>query len=340
MVNRGLRDRLDWRVLAALLASAAIIAGAVEVAPHLIHQSAPRNVADSAMLNNQCPADPHKSSCGSPPPASKLLNTNNADQIEEPATPGPGSNISVDPHLWQFCGAGAATVALSYWIDVFHHATSQPFTHPGLNPVTYNDGTFTNNHGQAYLMYVATQSKPPSFGSAGLVSFDVNDPTQTSANAEDTRDVLNWEASGHSSDWQNYWYTISYVANNAQNLRDHSPDADPHNPNAQVAENVIKTRLESDIAVGHPVIAQVNDGNLPDWAQSNAKGHGHLIAIIGYDNTATIPTYTYVETCTSQACGTVQTDGPNPDGSGTHTIPQSELYQAMQEFPGEGALIW
>jgi hypothetical protein len=127
---------------------------------------------------------------------------------------------------------------------------------------------------------------------------------------------------------------VSYVANDAQNVKDDSPDA-----GQQVTTDVVRSHIERSIGVtGHPVVAQVNDGDLPDRAQSQYKGHGQLIAVIGYDNTN--HTYTSVETCVDQVGGTIQTDGPDTDGTGTHTIPQDQLYQAMRDDPGEGALIW
>jgi hypothetical protein len=256
-----------------------------------------------------------------------------ANQIEEPAT---------DAWAAYLCGAGASAVALAYWnIDVLHYPKLTA-TDPG-GTFTYDpNGTnsATDGHGRSYIMYLATKIQPTNppdpanWTGQGEVTLDPANAANSGANAESVRDALNWEASGHAANWQNFFYTISYVSNDAQNQADHSPDA-----GTTVTASIINKHIVAGIGTSHrPVIAQVNDGDLPDWQSSGARGHGHLIAIIGYDNTT--GTYTYVETCSNQMCGTTQTDGPNADGTGTHTISKQQLFQAMTDFPGEGALIW
>lgn len=281
---------------------------------------------------NECVPSP-QGKCIGPPPTAYTLDPTAANQIEEPAT---------DAWAAYLCGAGASAVALSYWnINVLHYPKLTA-TDPG-GTFTYDpNGTnpATGGHGRSYLMYLATKTWPANppdpwnWRGPGEVTLDPAHVALSGANAETVRDTLNWEASRHSSNWQNFFYTVSYVSNDAQNHRDNSPDA-----GTTMTAPIINRHIVDDIGTIHePVIAQVNDGDLPDWRSSGAARGGHLIAIIGYNNGT--GTYTYVETCTNQMCGTIQTDGPDVNGAGTHTISQQQLFQAMTHFPGEGALIW
>jgi hypothetical protein len=317
-----------WRSVITLTAAASLVGGGIYL--HQAAAGASHHTEASRLAAADCPTS---GQCSQPPLPSSLLDPTAAKQIEEPAT---------DAWAAYLCGAGATAVALSYWnIDVLHYPKLTA-TDPG-GTFTYDPNgtnTATDGHGRSYVMYLATQiqpTNPPDPGNwsgAGEVTLDPNNVTDSGANAEQVRDALNWEASGHTANWQNFFYTVSYVSNDAQNKADNSPDA-----GKTVNAATINSHITADIGTAHkPVIAQVNDGDLPDWQQSSARGHGHLIAVIGYDNNA--GTYTYVETCTHQMCGTIQTDGSNADGTGTHTIPQQQLYRAMTDFPGVGGLIW
>ncbi|HEX4419793.1 MAG TPA: hypothetical protein VH165_17890 [Kofleriaceae bacterium] len=48
------------------------------------------------------------------------------------------------------------------------------------------------------------QVKPPNFSSAGLPSFSTY--PKTGSSLSDSRDALNWEASGHSSTWSTFFW--------------------------------------------------------------------------------------------------------------------------------------
>ncbi len=60
----------------------------------------------------------------------------------------------------------------------------------------------------------------------------------------------------------------------------------------------------------------------------------HAVTIVGYDNSAKQPTYTYIDTC-GRACNA---RAGNQNGQ-AHVIAQSAMVQAMQDGVGDG-FIW
>jgi hypothetical protein len=139
--------------------------------------------------------------------------------------------------------------------------------------VIKNDTNF-----RAYTMYIATQVYPPSFnvpgGGPGEVSYGQYPYAGTALS--DLRDTMNWEASGHdASNWANFFYLLV--------------DA------GSLTLSNLQTYVMSDTSYeGVPLIVCVNDRYLPDWNNSSAKGHAHLVAVVGYDNNQ--GTFTYIET--------------------------------------------
>lgn len=249
--------------------------------------------------------------CGAPIPVARQLYMGEADTIVEPGAVGidANGNSYEDKYFWFLCGPGATTVSLSYWqnISVLRHG-KQSFTDP--SPAPQRTTTWDDNAGRSYLMYIADQSRPPSFGSSGELGFGTypNAGTRTG----DILDVLNWEASGHNSaTWKNFFYQLQNVPNDAT-LN--------HNIVVDVANNIAP-------------VAIVDSYELPDWSHAHSNAHvSHAVAITGYDNTA--GTYTYEQTCDSD-CYTHH---------GHYTISQSALEQAIQLDQSKngviGALIW
>ena len=94
----------------------------------------------------------------------------------------------------------------------------------------------------------------------GLPSFSTY-PT-TGSSLSDSRDALNWEASGHSSTWS----TSFYQTVGASGLT-----------SATLHHDVTR-----DIRGGHAVFADVDTAYLPNWSRSL----GHSIPIVGYDDCA------------------------------------------------------
>jgi len=84
-----------------------------------------------------------------------------------------------------------------------------------------------------------------------------------------------------------------------------------------------------------PVVAMVDTFNLPNWQAGAATPHiRHAISIVGYDNAANPPTFTYTETC-GRACNR---RGGNQDGD-IHVISQADMVLALQNQVGMG-FVW
>jgi hypothetical protein len=192
-----------------------------------------------------------------------------------------------DSNYWNFCTAGAAEAALAYWTSNPTNWSGGYFTEPygphksttywaSVDTGTSSDtGNGYGTFGRAYLMYLAEQVLPPSYSRAGIVNFSYY-PTH-GGSLPDIRDALNWEASGHSGSWSNYFYIVS-------------------NP----SESQLRADIRMDIDIGAPVVATVNTGYLPNWSRSL----GHSITIIGYDDSN--GTYQYVDTCGRRCNGASQ----------------------------------
>lgn len=251
--------------------------------------------------------------CGSPCiPSTYTLSYSSTQSVREPlgSVPGTynctndaGGHCYVDLYMWGLCGPGATTVALYYWNrPVFSYSNGSWFSDPHTS--TY----WNNTDGRAYLMYLATQSYPPSFISAGEETYFgySSDITYNT----DVRDTLNWEASGHAGNWSTYFYVyLSYNGLSASTLN---------------ADTTV------DIAVYHaPVVVDLNAQRLPNWTNNNGVT-SHFVSIIGYNNVN--GTYTYIDTC-GQGC--------NNKGSsnGVYTVSQSTLYTAIEQNNGNGAVI-
>ena len=231
-------------------------------------------------------------------PNAKTLSTTVVSAIIEPlgsGTDSAGHSYS-DKNYWNFCAPGAVTATLSYWGS---NATSWPAGHFEEPYGPYRISTYWDDaHSRAYLMHIAEQVEPPSFSSAGLPSFSTY-PT-TGSSLGDIRDVLNWEASGHSSSWSSFFYE-------------------------KVSGSVSATTLHSDVARditgNHALVVTVDTAYLPNWSRSL----GHAIAIVGYDDSA--GTYAYVDTCGKACNGSAQaTNG------GVWHVSQSKMHTAIAAF--------
>jgi hypothetical protein len=83
---------------------------------------------------------------------------------------------------------------------------------------------------------------------------------------------------------------------------------------------------------GVPVVAAVDTFDLPNWQKGSATPHTrHAITIVGYDNSANPPTYSYIDTC-GYACNP---RGGNRNGQ-IHVIAQSQMVASMTDAVGIG----
>ncbi len=219
-----------------------------------------------------------------------------------------------DLNYWNFCTAGAATTALYYWKP--NNVTNWPagnFTEPygPHKTTTYwrssDTGTASDTSngyptkGRAYEMYLAEQVKPPSYATPGIVNFTYY--VTHGETLSDTRDALNWEASGHCSTcWSTYFYVVDKPASQA----------------------ALHSDIASDIGgSGRAVVAFVDTGYLPNWSRSVSGWHA--ITIIGYDDSS--GTYFYTDTC-GHRCNT----SSRSTNGGTWAIGQQVLFNAVHSL--------
>lgn len=235
------------------------------------------------------------------PPNAKTLDDSIVGMIVEP--PGSGNDDKGayydDRNYWNFCAPGSVSAGLAYFTS---------------NPTNWSAGEFVEPYGphtsktywtsadawvgRAYLMYIAEQVKPPSFTKAGLPDFSTY-PTNGSS-LHDSRDVLNWEASGHDSSYSTFFY------------QDVSASG--------LTEATLHNDVTRDIFGGHGVLAHVDTAGLPNWGNKSVP---HSILIIGYDDAA--GTYAYIDTCGKRCNGTSY--GAN---GGVWHVPQSKMFHAIE----------
>jgi len=289
-------------------------------------------------------------STGLPVPATKKLDVSWTRWVVETLGVGHDDKGSYyhDLSYWKLCGDGAMTVALWYWQQLTGHpdvtgtagyfldpyvaqGASWPKTGPtiprkgGKKLGTYWAGMDTQNGymavGRGFEMYLATAAKPAGWTSAGLAVFAAAGKPLYPSTGTDRSTIqvgLNWEVSGHdASSWATAYYAS--VVRSAPFLA--------HDLNSAVMLDLGRD--------GVPVIAAVDSFYLPNWANGNATKHaGHSIAIVGYDNTANPPTYSYLDTC-GHACNPRTA---NREGR-VYVIPQARLWRAMKYTSGAG-FVW
>jgi hypothetical protein len=177
-------------------------------------------------------------------------------------------------------------------------------------------------HGRGFLMYMATQARPPTWSASGIATWvdGAGQPLypQVGSSRENIMAGVNWEISGHDPNtWIDAWYQ-------AVDKDDGALDRD-----LQVASMLDIGRD------GVPVVAAVDTFDLPNWQAGAATPHiRHAISIVGYDNTANPPTYTYLDSC-GRNCNA---RSGNSNG-GIHVIAQSQMIAAMRDAVGVG-FIW
>jgi hypothetical protein len=264
-----------------------------------------RKIADARRNAARAPRDP-------------VLDTSYVRYIVEPEGASEHDDAGTpytDSNYWLFCSAGAATAVLTYWDFSRLSTMTGTYVEPNGSPsaTTYWNAADTDylrgysTKARAYLMYIAEYTVPPSYGTRGEVTFGgANGPYGT---LPDLRDALNWEASGHNtSTWSSYFYATFYAGSLTQ--------ADLH------------TYISSDIATHlAPVAAFVLTKDLsPNWPSTSTVIHA--ITIVGYDDSVSPATYTYIDTCGHQ-CGA-------SSNGGVYTVSQAALWQGILDAASQG----
>jgi hypothetical protein len=298
-------------------------------------------------------ADPLRNpSTGAPVPAAHILDTTYARWIIEPLGYGEdekGNSFS-DRNLWNLCEPGATTVALYYWQQLTGHpnvtGTAGYFLDPyaaegaawpvpgptvarssgGARIGTYWSGSDHVNgytaHARGYIMYLGMAVAPPGWQSKGIAVYaDANGrPLYPTIGAPRTniQVALNWEASGHEPQgWAAFWYA---------SVMRFEPTA------ARDLQMAVTLDVGRD---GVPVVVELDTHGLPNWQAGSKTPHiRHAVTIVGYDNAATPPTYTYIDTC-GRSCNS---RAGNNNGQ-LHVIAQSQMVAAMQDTVGSG-FVW
>ncbi len=248
-----------------------------------------------------------------------------------------------DDNYWNFCPAGAATVAMMY-AGASSPVTPNPINMTGsfIEPVysvkrvttawNASDNDYLSPHyltrGRAYIMYMAERVQPAAPTSSyfnhtyqgatgnypGMLDFSTY-PTAGGRNLYSVRDALNWETSAHSlyGNWVGYFWAIQAASGSRFSQ-------------AQLHTDVVNLTVNSGVPVVVALDAQYltyNSGTgYGNWGNPG-KVTGHAISIIGYDDTA--GTYSYIDTCGARCSG-------GPFNGGVHTITQLQMFSAIRGF--------
>lgn len=241
-----------------------------------------------------------------------------------------------DRNYWNFCMAGAASVAMLYegaappspplftsgWYREPDYSIYHQTTFWQASSTDYRFGYQT--YGRAYIMYMAEAVQPQSPQSSnfnskvkgvvqntpGMMDFSTAYPT-TGSTLATARDAMNWESSAHNvrGAWPGYfWAVVSTSSVTTSNLH------------ADIVWDITQS--------GVPIVAAVNTAYLGNWGSGHSVAHA--IAIIGYNDTA--GTYDYVDTCAAH-CSYGSFNG------GVHTITQTNLYNAIKSL-SLGGFVW
>jgi hypothetical protein len=287
---------------------------------------------------------------GAAVPSARALDTRWSRWIVEPLGYGSdekGNRFS-DRNLWNLCEPGATAAALYYWqqltgrpdvtgtkgyfLDPYAaEGAAWPVPGPtvarsaGKRIGTYWSGSDSVNgytaHGRGYIMYLGMAVRPPGWQSTGIAVFadQRGRPLYPTIGAPRTgiQVALNWEASGHDpAAWADFWYAsvMRFEPTLARDLR--------------VAVTLDVGRD------GVPVVVELDTHGLPNWQAGSKTPHiRHAVTIVGYDNAASPPTFTYIDTC-GRACNS---RGGNQNGQ-IHVIAQSQMVKAIQDTVGSGFL--
>jgi hypothetical protein len=289
-------------------------------------------------------------STGLPVPAKRTLDVSWTRWVVEP--PGYGTdekgNRYTNLSYWNLCGDGAMTVALWYWQQLAGYpnvtGTAGYFLDPyaaeglawpnggpsvavsgGQRLGTYWSGSdvasgFTA-HGRGFVMYLAMAAQPATWQSAGFSVFARNGKPLYPTSGTPRTNIqtgLNWEVSGRDpGNWTQAYY------------------ASVTRPDPTLARDLTAAVMLDVGRDGVPVVAAVDSYNLPNWQAGAATPHTrHAVAIVGYDNSATPPTFTYIDTC-GRACNN---RGGNQNGQ-LHVISQADMVLSIQNQVGSG-FVW
>jgi hypothetical protein len=282
-------------------------------------------------------------------PSAYVLDVAWTSRVVEPPARGSDEkgNRYSDLSYWNLCSPGAATVALYYWQQLVgrpnvtgtagyfldpYAAAGVAWPSPGPTVARSSSGARLGTYwsardtlsgyvanGRGFIMFMAMNVQPRGWLATGIDTFSTPGggaqyPTR-GASPRGIGVALNWEiAAPDAASWADTWY--AYVTKGDPTLA------------RDLAEAV-----RMDVGRDHvAVVAAVDTRELPNWQAGSATPHTrHAIAIVGYNDAASPPTYTYLDTCGRGCNGRAG----NTNG-GTHTVSQVAMVQALLDNSGSG----
>jgi hypothetical protein len=200
------------------------------------------------------------------------------NMVEPPSSGTDNHGDAYTDHYYpNFCGPGAAAVAIHEWRPNYTEAWSaDDYVEPSYaahHVTTYWWNQTTGDHRlRSYLMHLAEYVKPTGWATRGMVSFSDTDWDASTGTVE-LKGAMNWEVSDHASNWQDYYYTY------------HSKST--IGSKSQLMGIVMNDVGNDDVAV----VFNVHTATALGWSVNV----NHSIAILGYDYQA--DEYYYVDTC-------------------------------------------
>jgi hypothetical protein len=299
-----------------------------------------------------------KVSAAAAAPATYSLDTSITKLFREPA----GSSATkytdasghwyIDWNFAQMCSDGSGAILMYYWM-LQHPQNAYPWLTGDyangwfVEPYNSTDWTYLNAHShptfqdsqkrtywvwssggyyaRGYMVYLSMKINPGgTWRFNGLDDYHSrlygaptnpdNTPKypQWGSDPDYMTYALGWEVSGHSQSQGSWWtFHLHTDSNLAANLH-----------------QAVTTDL---FTFNVPVQARVNAKYLVNWPSTSNLGHA--VAIVGYNDSAQPPTYTFIDTY-----------GPH---AGVYTQSQSQMVQGMQTMPAsppgspaDGGYIW
>jgi hypothetical protein len=241
-----------------------------------------------------------------------------------------------DHNMVDLCGPGAIANALFEWnaslannAGLWTDLSVQNTKPPGVTVTTYWGGQSLHDNPplqgskqfahRGEILYLAWLSNPGNqwaWNNTGVMD-DWHYPSN-GTRLDDTTSVLNWEASGYSTYWADFFYITQWGTG------------------TYFTQSYLLSDVETDIyESGAPVVAEVDASDLPEWSTTGLIRHD--ITIIGYDNNK--GWYYYTDTCgNSTGCGA------NSQQTVYH-VPQHQMWTAIMDVPydqstGDGGWVW
>jgi hypothetical protein len=284
-----------------------------------------------------------------PPCSDELSTSNTVPYILEPGAGVGGSNnypganssyagagddnfhlYGTDAHFWNWCGPGAADVAMWYWpkptndmnvsaTDPDQTSTSVLWNGKDRDYPQYPTGSYIPRRERGYMTNLAWKIQPTGWSLPGMM--DQYGRGQ-GVRLQEEATAMDWEETGHSS--TGGFYIVAWTG--------------------VYGEGNFHSDVSSDIYYNNvPVVAEVNARLLPNW-DNNGGRTLHFVTVIGYDDNVHNSDGTYGIYYYTDTCGNATGCGSNSN-AGIHQATQSQMWKAIANVPysqstGDGGWVW